>query len=206
VSNNYADQRLIPARIRRFILPPDGPVCFYCGLRLASEIDHVIPVSRGGSAEPQNLVAACYPCNHDKSDRSVSEWFRDIGLAVETALLHRFRHQRPFDEPPKRPDRFGDLIDQLDKSDPTACWPWPFDMYRTQVHRRVYERLRGSLGGPLETFLVHRGARLTGAQCVNPDHYEAMTRDEHRSWSRVWNTERYAAAHRSAANGVEQEP
>jgi hypothetical protein len=181
VSNNYADQRLIPARIRRFILPPDGPVCFYCGLRLATEIDHVIPVSQGGSSAPENLVAACYPCNHDKSDRTVSEWFRDIGLSVESALLRRFQRKRPFDEPPKRTDRFAELLDQVVRENaPDACWSWPSDMYRTHVCRRVYERLVGPLGKG--DCLIR--CQVSGWGCVNPSHQTHLTRAEFTEYQR----------------------
>lgn len=30
-------------------------------------IDHVCPLSRGGSNAPENLVAACYQCNQDRN-------------------------------------------------------------------------------------------------------------------------------------------
>lgn len=42
------------------------PTCWYCG-RIATEIDHVIPVSRGGSGERSNLVPSCRSCNASKN-------------------------------------------------------------------------------------------------------------------------------------------
>ncbi len=54
--------------------------CFYCGIRLsfknygivgahaAWEIDHFIPLSRGGPDQPYNWVPACVDCNTRKSD------------------------------------------------------------------------------------------------------------------------------------------
>jgi len=47
--------------------------CFYCQVPLQNKyhVDHRIPVSRGGSNGPENLVCACGPCNlrkHTKTD------------------------------------------------------------------------------------------------------------------------------------------
>jgi 5-methylcytosine-specific restriction endonuclease McrA len=45
--------------------------CFYCGVITEQlEADHVIPVSRGGSSMPWNLVVACRDCNRRKSSRT----------------------------------------------------------------------------------------------------------------------------------------
>ena len=38
------------------------------------EIDHVIPISRGGTNEPDNLVLACSLCNARKHDKLPHEW------------------------------------------------------------------------------------------------------------------------------------
>lgn len=42
--------------------------CFYCGAKVGKKyhVDHVIPVSKGGSNGPENLVIACRPCNDSK--------------------------------------------------------------------------------------------------------------------------------------------
>lgn len=37
-------------------------------------VDHAIPVSRGGTNDPINLVAACYRCNIDKGDHTLQEY------------------------------------------------------------------------------------------------------------------------------------
>lgn len=37
-------------------------------------IDHIIPLMRGGLHIPDNLAAACRPCNCSKSDKLISEW------------------------------------------------------------------------------------------------------------------------------------
>lgn len=46
--------------------------CFYCGTLILEDefsVDHVMPLSRGGSNLLQNLVAACVRCNNRKGDR-----------------------------------------------------------------------------------------------------------------------------------------
>lgn len=51
----------------------DFESCHYCGFP-AIEVDHVIPVSRGGGNDLENLVAACWECNHEKLDLTPDEW------------------------------------------------------------------------------------------------------------------------------------
>jgi len=65
---------------RRFLfrrsLQAAGGRCVYCGRDLMSDarsflsssLDHVLPRSRGGNNHPENLVAACGPCNRLKDD------------------------------------------------------------------------------------------------------------------------------------------
>ena len=56
-------------KIRIRILQRDGYCCQYCGSESADTVDHVIPISKGGTDEDFNLVAACKRCNYSKSNR-----------------------------------------------------------------------------------------------------------------------------------------
>lgn len=61
---------------RANVLLRDGHTCMYCGQeREPHELnyDHVVPRSRGGRTEWDNIVAACYPCNAKKGDRTPEE-------------------------------------------------------------------------------------------------------------------------------------
>lgn len=51
---------------RRQMLPAP---CAYCG-QPADTIDHVIPVSAGGTNHRENLVPCCRSCNQRKADRA----------------------------------------------------------------------------------------------------------------------------------------
>jgi hypothetical protein len=56
------------SQAKRFaILKRDNYTCRYChrtGVPL--EVDHVIPLYKGGTNDDSNLVAACHECNHGK--------------------------------------------------------------------------------------------------------------------------------------------
>ena len=62
---------------RRAVFARDGGRCQYCGAA-AENIDHVIPRSRGGPHEWENVVAACRPCNARKEDR----YLHEVGLTL----------------------------------------------------------------------------------------------------------------------------
>lgn len=50
--------------------------CYYCGKKVGKDytIDHVIPLNRGGSNTPENIVIACRHCNCSKQDKLPHEW------------------------------------------------------------------------------------------------------------------------------------
>jgi 5-methylcytosine-specific restriction endonuclease McrA len=57
---------------RSAILARDGHRCVYCDRR-ATTVDHVVPRSRGGRHEWNNVVAACARCNNRKGDGLLAE-------------------------------------------------------------------------------------------------------------------------------------
>ena len=63
---------------RRAVFARDDHVCQYCG-GPADSIDHIMPRSRGGLHEWENVAAACRPCNLRKRDRTPAE--AGMGLA-----------------------------------------------------------------------------------------------------------------------------
>ena len=52
-------------KVRAAVLERDRRRCHYCGAR-ATTVDHLYPVTAGGSSHPGNLVAACAACNGRK--------------------------------------------------------------------------------------------------------------------------------------------
>lgn len=62
-------------RTRAAIFERDDYTCQYCGARgVPLECDHVFPISKGGSNEDDNLVAACVPCNRSKGAKTPEQW------------------------------------------------------------------------------------------------------------------------------------
>ena len=57
---------------RRGVFIRDDHTCQYCG-RTAENVDHVVPRSRGGPHEWENVVAACRRCNSRKKDYTPAE-------------------------------------------------------------------------------------------------------------------------------------
>lgn len=65
----------IPAGVRKLVFERDGNVCAYCGDRNGPfHLDHIFPVSRGGTNDPENLTPACVPCNMSKRALTILEW------------------------------------------------------------------------------------------------------------------------------------
>jgi 5-methylcytosine-specific restriction endonuclease McrA len=50
--------------------------CYWCGKDVSNvyHLDHVIPLAKGGSNGPENLVIACPSCNLSKRDKLPHEW------------------------------------------------------------------------------------------------------------------------------------
>ena len=63
--------------------------CVYCRKGKKLEIDHVIPLSKGGSCMKVNLVMSCDKCNRSKSGRDVIEWCRLMGREVPKIIIDR---------------------------------------------------------------------------------------------------------------------
>lgn len=63
------DTDLTPEDVLALLAKP----CHYCGGK-AGELDHVIPISRGGVHCLENVVPACRSCNARKGARTPEEW------------------------------------------------------------------------------------------------------------------------------------
>lgn len=50
--------------------------CRFCGIPLnnGGQIEHLTPVARGGSNNPNNLTLSCYKCNYEKTSKTLDEY------------------------------------------------------------------------------------------------------------------------------------
>ncbi len=74
-----AGQRaLMTAKLRSYVKMRDNHTCRYCSVSLAAEphllleVDHIVPVSKGGLSTPDNLQTLCWRCNRTKSNKLAS--------------------------------------------------------------------------------------------------------------------------------------
>ncbi len=72
-----AQRSLMTARLRNEIKARDGFACRQCGITLSEhpylllEVDHIVPVSRGGLSTPDNLQTLCWRDNRAKGAKLV---------------------------------------------------------------------------------------------------------------------------------------
>jgi len=78
--------RYIKPEIRTLILERDGAACVTCSSTESLEIDHVIPVSKGGSSEADNLQVLCRSCNRRKRAKLRSGFAPQESPEVATQL------------------------------------------------------------------------------------------------------------------------
>lgn len=55
-------------KVRDFIFNRDNNACLKCGSHHRLELDHIIPISRGGENKLSNLQTLCKTCNISKSN------------------------------------------------------------------------------------------------------------------------------------------
>lgn len=107
--------RGMTSKLRRQILERDGGTCQICGSaagedsgcepgkRCRLQVDHILPISQGGTDEPSNLRAVCVYFNKDKADvikpasgqavaalASIRKLPRDIQREVHEFLKRKF--------------------------------------------------------------------------------------------------------------------
>ena len=70
---------LMTKKLREFIKKRDNYTCCICGNsthtepNLLLEIDHIVPVSKGGVTEEKNLQTLCWKCNRTKSSKILAD-------------------------------------------------------------------------------------------------------------------------------------
>ena len=88
-SNQKIQRSLMTPELRQQILRRDNWTCQRCGNsiykepNLLLEIDHIIPISKGGKTIPSNLQTLCWKCNRSKSDSIQMPFVRNF---VEDAV------------------------------------------------------------------------------------------------------------------------
>lgn len=93
---NYIKFRIRNFRVnRQRVYRRDNYECVYCGSKKELTLDHVLPKSRGGRNDWNNLVTSCTKCNTKKGNKTPEE-------------ARMFMRQKPF--APSFLDENGKLI------------------------------------------------------------------------------------------------
>lgn len=72
-------------RVEKAILLVSDGKCFYCKEK-ATQADHIVPVRKGGSDEPDNFVPSCQPCNTRKRANLLPAHVEPFALACARNL------------------------------------------------------------------------------------------------------------------------
>lgn len=56
-------KRVVVSELRKMILRRDGHKCFFCKSHKKLHVHHLLPRSKGGSDDPENLLAVCDICH-----------------------------------------------------------------------------------------------------------------------------------------------
>lgn len=93
----------ISSALRSFVLERDGYSCVLCGATdCALQVDHNIPVSRGGTDSPANLNTLCTECHKYKGSSTLREYlnlFERAGVEVDWESARQLCVLPPFADP-----------------------------------------------------------------------------------------------------------
>jgi 5-methylcytosine-specific restriction endonuclease McrA len=93
----------LPAKLREEVLLWGD--CAYCG-GIPTQVDHILPLSRGGTDDQDNLAPACKRCNEEKLDfppEEYREYRESEGLGWP---------------PPTMAQTIQQIIDELEEQEP----------------------------------------------------------------------------------------
>lgn len=80
----------ISSRVRFEVFKRDGFACRYCGQqtpKVVLEVDHIIPVAKGGGDETENLATSCYECNRGKGAGFLSQSLTVSDIHEQTVVM-----------------------------------------------------------------------------------------------------------------------
>lgn len=80
----------ISAKLRFEVFNRDNFTCRYCGRKTPEvilELDHVIPLSKGGTDDLDNLITSCFECNRGKGRALLDTVLKDKEIHSEAVLL-----------------------------------------------------------------------------------------------------------------------
>jgi hypothetical protein len=80
----------VSRKLRFEVFNRDSFTCQYCGRKTPEvilELEHIIPISKGGTDEIENLTTSCFECNRGKGSDLLDTILKDKDVHNETVLL-----------------------------------------------------------------------------------------------------------------------
>lgn len=69
-------------------------ICVYCGNDSYMSYDHIIPISKGGNSNYNNLVLCCCLCNSKKGNKNVLRWCAEEKIPVPAIVVELLKKQK----------------------------------------------------------------------------------------------------------------
>ena len=95
--NAHTRVRNAAKKHRQAVGDSQGWKCPYCGTDVSGRvgtIDHKIPVSRGGTSEPDNLAIICQRCNSSKNDSTPEEYHAYRSVRAAKRISQKQKHRQ----------------------------------------------------------------------------------------------------------------
>ncbi len=187
-----------------FIFKRDGYVCAYCGSNQNLVVDHIYPLSRGGTDDPDNLVCACKKCNAAKAGRLLENsglHFINSDAATRYAA-YVSRNVTQCHAPDKDKDKDTDTDTDTESSTTAAT-------ARPEIFK-IYEREIGALTPMIADALIE-AEKTYPRDWFIPAFREAADHNA-RSWKYVetvlkrWRVEGFKSDKKSNGNGRGKSP
>lgn len=90
------NRKRLSAALRHKIHEKYGGKCAYCGQPIEykdMQIDHLVPLYRGGKDSEDNYLPACRACNYYKHTLTVEDFRREIGEIKRRFRARNFRYR-----------------------------------------------------------------------------------------------------------------
>lgn len=83
------------SKFKAALVERDGEMCVYCEATGKLVVDHMVPITLGGTDAEDNLALACKPCNSGKAGRTPELANMTIRVTTAARALARYRDAQP---------------------------------------------------------------------------------------------------------------
>lgn len=128
-------RKTISKRLRFEVFKRDSFTCQYCSSKppkVPLEVDHIIPVSKNGGNEIDNLITACFDCNRGKSNIELE----NVPMSLSEKVKRRKIAQRQYVEYKAILDNDKRIMDE-DIERVENVYNASFDDYVFQEHFKI---------------------------------------------------------------------